>query len=101
MGVYLRAKFEVSSIILTSFTQIPPPPNLPQNKPLKSPPRLWLIGCYRTTLVLVCVQLHKLKVPVNFEEVGRVISRDFVNFCGLELLNFLPQTFCFHEESFV
>ena len=44
MGVYLRAKFEVSSIILTSFKQggnFTPP--LPQNEPLKSPPRLELI----------------------------------------------------------
>ena len=43
MGVYLRAKFEVSSIILAGFRQgviLPPPP--PQNEPLKSPPRLGL-----------------------------------------------------------
>ena len=46
MAVYLRAKFEVSSIILTgsrqggsNFTSAPPPP---QNEPLKSPPRLGL-----------------------------------------------------------
>ena len=42
MSVYLRAKFEVSSIILTSFRHggiVPPPP---QNEPLKSPPRLGL-----------------------------------------------------------
>ena len=48
MGVYLRAKFEVSSIILTGFRQggILPPPHThthtPQNEPLKSPPRLGL-----------------------------------------------------------
>ena len=49
MGMFLRAKFEVSSIILTgldrkggsSFT--PPPTPAPQNKTLKSPPRLSLI----------------------------------------------------------
>ena len=43
MGVYLCAKFEVSSIILTGFRQglIPPPPP-PQNEPLKSPLRLGL-----------------------------------------------------------
>ena len=47
MGVYLRAKFEVSSIILTSFRQgggdnfMPPLPP-PQNEPLKGPPRLGL-----------------------------------------------------------
>ena len=42
MGVYIRAKFEVSSMILTSFRQgviLSPPP---QNEPLKSPPRLGL-----------------------------------------------------------
>ena len=44
MGVYLRAKFEASTIILTSLRHggnliIPPPP---QNEPLKSPPRLGL-----------------------------------------------------------
>ena len=46
MSVYLRAKFEVSSIILTSFRQgvILPPPPPPQNEPLKSPPRLGLIN---------------------------------------------------------
>ena len=48
MGVYLRAKFEVSSIILTSFRQgvgvnfTPPPLTSPQSEPLKSPPRLGL-----------------------------------------------------------
>ena len=44
MYVYLRIKFQVSSIILTSFRQgvwvILLPPS--QNKPLKSPPRLKL-----------------------------------------------------------
>ena len=52
MGVYLRAKPEVSSVILTSFRlggegggyfyPLPLSPT-PQNKPLKSPPRLGLI----------------------------------------------------------
>ena len=44
MSVYLRAKFEVSSTILTSFRQgvILPPSPKPQNEPLKSPPRLGL-----------------------------------------------------------
>ena len=42
MGVYLRAKFEVSSVIVTSFRQrviLPSPPPPPQNRTLKSPPR--------------------------------------------------------------
>ena len=47
MGVYLRAEFEASSIILTSFRQgvilTPPHTQTPQNEPLKSPPRLGLI----------------------------------------------------------
>ena len=48
MFVYLRTKFQVSKIILTSFRQgggviLPPPPQPPpQNEPLKSPPRLGL-----------------------------------------------------------
>ena len=48
MGAYLRAKFEASSVILTSFRQsggeviLPPPPPTPKNEPLKSPPRLGL-----------------------------------------------------------
>ena len=48
MGVYVRAKFEVSSVILTSFRQrgIPPAPPPPphQGEPLKSPPILRLKG---------------------------------------------------------
>ena len=41
MSVYFRAKFEVSSIILTCFRHaVPLPP--PQNEALKSPPRLGL-----------------------------------------------------------
>ena len=49
MNVCLRTKFQVPSIILTSFRQagegggiIPPP--TPQNRPPKSPPRLGLKG---------------------------------------------------------
>ena len=41
--VYLRTKFQFSSIILTSFRQgVILPPSQPQNKPLKGPPRLGL-----------------------------------------------------------
>ena len=42
MGVYLRAKFEVSSIIITGFRQGVIYPYPPQNEPLKSSPRLGL-----------------------------------------------------------
>ena len=44
MGVYLRAKFEVYSVILTGFKQgVVLPPSPPQDKPLKSPPGLGLM----------------------------------------------------------
>ena len=48
MDAYLRAKFEIFSIILTSFRErgeviLPPGPTSPQNEPLKSPPRLGLM----------------------------------------------------------
>ena len=47
MCVYLRAKFEVSSIILKVLDKVgsnftPPRPPAPQNEPLKSLPRLGL-----------------------------------------------------------
>ena len=42
MGVYIRTKFEVSSMILTSFRQGVILSPSPQNEPLKSPPRLGL-----------------------------------------------------------
>ena len=43
MGVYLRAKLQVSSIILTSFRQGVILPSLSlQNEPLKNPHRLGL-----------------------------------------------------------
>ena len=53
MSVYLRAKFQVSSITLTNFRfrgwvgSFTPP--LPQNEPLKSPPRLGLKSIERTS----------------------------------------------------
>ena len=45
MRVYVRAKFEISCIIATSFRQgliLPSPPPPAENEPLKSPPRLGL-----------------------------------------------------------
>ena len=44
MCVYLRTKFQVSSVILTSFTQGEILPHTTK-EPLKSPPRLRLIKC--------------------------------------------------------
>ena len=46
MGLYLRAKFEVYSIILTSFRQgegviLPPPPFTSKQTP-KKPTQIWL-----------------------------------------------------------
>ena len=58
MGVYLRIKFEVSSIIVTSFRQeggrvvLPPLPQ-PQNEPLKRAPRLQLTYTIATLLKLI------------------------------------------------
>ena len=58
MGMCLRAKFEVSRIILTGFRQgvgnFTPPP---QNEPLKSPPRL---GLSEVTLYFRCAQFNRL-----------------------------------------
>ena len=45
MCVYVHTKFQVSSMILTSFRQVVILPSLtttPQNEPLNSPPRLGL-----------------------------------------------------------
>ena len=59
MCVYLLTKFQVSTIILTSFRQgvispppPPPPPPAPssQNAPLKSPLRLGLMDSMRTEI---------------------------------------------------
>ena len=61
MSLYLRAKFEASSIILTSFRMgggcnftFPPP----QNEPLKSPPRLGLITLKKNEGKLYKGQIH-------------------------------------------
>ena len=67
MVVYLYAKYEVSSIILTSFRQaggvilpLPPPPSPPQNEPLKIPPRLWLTNFVRCVLETTCFERLKI-----------------------------------------
>ena len=80
MCVYLRVKFVVSSIILTSFRQgvilhlLPPPPPprphyaLSQGEPLKSPPRLGIIIIRKDQLVilllLTCVWFEN--TTINF-----------------------------------
>ena len=54
IDVYLPAKFEVSSIILTSFRQGGGnSPHTPQNKPLKSPPRLGSARALSVTMVTI------------------------------------------------
>ena len=54
MCVYLRTKFQVSSIILKSSRQeeviLPPPPPPSINKPLKNSRRLGLTGFFNTRL---------------------------------------------------
>ena len=73
MDVYLRAKIEVSSIILTSFRwgggYFWPPP--PQNETLKSPPRLGLISTYAQCLKIqlerqTCYEKICDKIPSLF-----------------------------------
>ena len=56
--MYLRAKFEVSSIILTNFRQRLIPPATPQTEPLKSPPRLRLIMFYLRNIYISLFLIH-------------------------------------------
>ena len=75
MGGYLCAKFEVSSVILTSFRQggsgggrggnFTSPP--PQNEPLKSPPRLGLI--YYKDLFKICLKISL----VNYCKIKNIV----------------------------
>ena len=76
MCVYLHGKFEVSSIIPTSFRQgvnLPPPP--PQNKPLKSLPRLGLTKSIETIKLYnrsfcryysLCFYISLMEQTINF-----------------------------------
>ena len=69
MGVYLRAKFEVSSIILASFRQegnFTPHPTT-QNEPLKCPPRLGLIMKYYKPGFLNPLYIDILKLHDNLK----------------------------------
>ena len=71
MAVYLRAKFEVSSIILKVLDILPLPPQ-PQNEPLKSPPRLGLI--HERVICDSCFKINIwLKIKVQPTYVNRRI----------------------------
>ena len=71
MDAYLRAKFEVSSIILTSFRQgVILPPSPPQNEPLKSPPRLGLI--WKIHFLFKC-DLNSYLASILGRETGKFI----------------------------
>ena len=90
MGVYLHAKFEVYSIVLTSLIQEeggvwPPSPSPlpPQNEALKSPPRLglkkttnWSKYQSHTKIYAQNQYLNQL-VDWGFEEVSRLFVLTF------------------------
>ena len=71
MGGYLRAKFEVSSIILIAFRQEGGGGNFarspPQNEPLRNPPRRLELTCFKmfekNIQNLFC---HVLNYPLSF-----------------------------------
>ena len=74
MGVYVLAKFKVSSIILTSFRKgcsFTHPP--PQNEPLKSPPRLGINLKVNQEIarikLLLCAKKYAVQHQTHFEEI--------------------------------
>ena len=83
MSVYLGARFQVCSIILTGFRQrdkgeeviLPCPHPPPWNEPLKSPPRL---GLTRTTEPLIlprqeqAMRTNNIKAKVENKEMVKV-----------------------------
>ena len=88
MGVYLHAKFEVCSIILTGFRQgviLSPPPS-PQNKPLKRPPRLGLRKHYTSSLIFLITQENYLIIfeCIDKENLRKIFDLDLKIF-GLYL----------------
>ena len=81
MGVYLHAKFEVSTIILTSFRRgnfIPPPLAALQNEPLKSPPRLGLRKHYTSSLIFLITQDNYLIIfeCIDKENLRKIFDLD-------------------------
>ena len=83
MGVYLCAKFEVSSVILTVLDGVISPP--PQNEPLKSPPRLGLKNDCKPIIVLLAVSKWQLYLDIRFAR-AILLSEVFVSIsCGLLL----------------
>ena len=85
MDVYLRTKFEVSSIILSSFRQgvilLPPPPPAPRNEPLKSPPRLGLTDSL--------INYH-LKCLRTFQEIFLFVNPNGIKTLLTNLLSTFP-----------
>ena len=77
MSVYLRAKFEASSIILPSFRRgviLAPLP--PQNEPLKSPPRLGLKSSNYVTRNIIFLSL---KQDIFFKNSSRQLLLNEIN----------------------
>ena len=74
MGVYLLAKLEDSSLILTGFREggvILPAPPRPQNEPLKSPPRLGVslrdnLPRIKTGVYVINLDDKKVKKRIGF-----------------------------------
>ena len=85
MGVYLRDKCEVSSVILTGFRQgvgiIPPLSS--QNEPLKSPPRLGL-----TLLSSVNFLGTTNKTNIN-DTNAKMCALDFVKDLNVKVFNLI------------
>ena len=71
MGVYLRAKFQESSIIVTSFRQgVISSPTPPQNKPLKHPPRLGLMESGIKSIQESLVSIYQYFGLINLSELS-------------------------------
>ena len=69
MCVYLRTKFQVSSIVITIFRQGEFYTPSPQNEPLKNPPRLGLI------------KQHNFKVVGDWKKPTRLCKCKYQSSC--------------------